>query len=298
MKNQFQSFEDFLTFEYKKVVVNYDNYVVNLTLNNPEKYNAMDGELISELLIISLYLQVHEKGQKDYLKIKNIKDFEIRGIPYIEDFQEIRCILINANGKNFCSGADLNWLKEGLNKTYDENYSDSLNLVLLLENLYYLSIPIVTIAQGYVIGGGVGLLLVSDVVLITEDSKFGISEVKIGVVPAAIIKYLKLRFRDSDFRHILLSGDRFDAKQALTMGLANYIVSEQESQEKVHQVVSTLIKNAPYAVQNTKEILNHIQNLDFKTYSPYVADKIAKLRQGNESIKGIDAFLSKQKPEF
>lgn len=298
MKNQFQNLNELLEYNFQTILLKYENYTFTITLNRAENFNSLNHYMIEELYIVALYLSEHEKNQKDYYKIKNTKDFELRGIPFIEDFIEIRCILINAIGKNFCSGADLNWLKEGLEKTYDENYDDSSKLVLLLVNLHNISIPIISCVRGFVIGGGVGLLLVSDIVISSNNAKFGISEVTIGVIPAAIIKYLKLKFRERDFRQFLLTGERFDANKALEIGIINFIDNDENIENLTNDYIDKIIKNGPYAVQKVKEMLNFIDKLDEKTYINYVSDMIAKLRQGNESIKGIDAFLSKQKPIF
>lgn len=298
MKNQFRNLTELLEYKFQTILLNYEKYTFTITLNRADYYNALNHTMIEELYLVALYLSEHEKNQKDYNKIKNTKDFELSGIPFIEDFNEIRCILINALGKNFCSGADLNWLKEGLAKTYDENYDDSSKLVLLLENLHNLSIPIVSCVRGFVIGGGVGLLLVSDIVMASENAKFGISEVTIGVIPAAIIKYLKLKFRDRDFRPFLLTGERFDANKALEIGIVNFIDEDSNVENLANKYIKKIIENGPYAVQKVKEMLNYIDKLDEKTYINYVSDMIAKLRQGNESIKGIDSFLTKQKPIY
>lgn len=298
MKNKISDIKELLEFDFQNLVVNYENYTLTIILNRPNVANALNQQFIEELLIVADFLEVHEKNQQEYYKIKNIKDFELNGIPFIEDFYEIRCILFKANGKHFCSGADLNWLKEGLDNTYDENFDDSFKLVLLLEKLFHLTIPIISKVDGFAVGGGVGILLASDIVIATPNSYFGISEVKFGIISVAIIKYLKLKFRDSDYRPYLLTGERFDVNIAKQIGIVNSVCELSEIEERVEEYKNKIINNAPIAVQKVKEIVNFVDKLDQKSYLNISADLIAKLRQGNESIKGIEHFLRKENPNF
>ena len=298
MKEKIQNIEELNSYVFQCLKVNYSDYTLTIILDRPEVYNALNMQFINELLVVADFLELHEKNQREYYRIKNLKDFELRGIPFIEDFKEIRCIVFTSSGKNFCSGADLNWLKEGLEKTYDENFDDSYKLVLLLEKMYHLTIPIISLVNGFAVGGGVGLLLASDVVFATPKSRFGISEVTIGVIPVAIIKYLKLKFRDSDYRPYLLSGERFDVEVAKQIGIVNFIAEENEIESKVGEFRKKIINNGPIAVQKVKEIVNFVDKLDQKSYLNVSADIIAKLRQGNESINGIQSFLDKRKPKF
>ncbi len=303
MKNIIKSIKELLEYNYQNLLIKYDDYLLTIILNRPKVANALNHQFIEELLLVADFLEIHEKNQQEYYKIKNIKDFELNIIPFIEEFQEIRCILFQSNGKHFCSGADLNWLKEGLENTYDENYLESEKLVVLLEKLYYLTIPIVSKVKGYAVGGGVGILLCSDIVFADLDSKFGISEVSIGVVPVAIIKYLKLKLKLSDFNPYLITGERFDVNIAKEIGLVNFIIDNNGNNNNnenniIDNYINKIVNNAPIAVQKVKEIINIIDLLDNKSYIKYSAELIAKLRQGNESIKGIEHFLNKENPNF
>lgn len=257
---------------YKTILYNEDDNIATVTLNRPEKKNAIDNVMIDELIDIFEQLE--------------LKD-------------EIRVITITGSGDTFCSGADLNWLSEVKDFSYKQNYAESLKLIKLLKLIHEHYKPVICKVNGPAVGGGVGIILASDIVIASDTSFFGLSEVAIGIIPAAIIPFLMSRMSEAKAREYLITGIRINSKEAQRLNLINYSVNESELDEFTNQIVKRIKNNGMIAVSKVKEMVNNFSATNLNEDNmEYIANIIAKLRTSEEGREGISAFLEKRKPNW
>jgi methylglutaconyl-CoA hydratase len=248
------------------LILNYQNYIAEITISRPEVKNAINSELIAIFL-----------NELDDIKKSDAKILLIKG----------------ENGV-FSSGADLNWLKDVNHLSYKEIYNDSLNFVELLNQINHFPIPVISIVDGAAIGGGAGIALCSDIVIASERAVFGISELYYGIVPAAIVPIVKKRIGETLAREYLLTGERIKAEKGLKIGMINYVVPTEELKTFTNSFIQKIINNAPLA---TKKVRKMIRQIDEKeNQAEYIAKVIADLRISDEGKEGINAFLQKRKP--
>src|SRR5215210_3973964 len=178
---------------YKTLLVELADGVLTVTLNRPEVHNAFNDELIGEA--IDLFSNL--------------------------DTDAARVVVLKGTGKNFCAGADLNWMSRMVSYTRDQNVRDSSLLAKMYALMNECPLPIIGRIHGAAIGGGVGLVAVCDVAVAMEDSKFGLSEVKLGILPAVISPYVIAKIGQTHARALFLTGERFEAERALRIGLVH-----------------------------------------------------------------------------
>ncbi|MFW6124137.1 MAG: enoyl-CoA hydratase/isomerase family protein [Acidobacteriota bacterium] len=257
--------------KYKTIIFNKENQVAKIILNRPKVHNAFNSTMISEML--------------DVLK-------------RIKNDSSIRVIVLTGKGKSFCAGADLNWMREIIKYSYDQNLEESLEIAELLYTLY--SVPKPTIAQvnGSAIGGGVGFLSACDIVLAAAPAKFGLSEVKIGLIPAAISPYVVRRIGESKAREYFLTGERITAEKAEKLGLVNHVCSPQNLEKETQSSTARLLSSGPNAIANCKELLFKIPQISLTEAKEFTARMIANLRISDEGQEGMAAFLEKRKPDW
>jgi methylglutaconyl-CoA hydratase len=257
--------------KYKAILYHKENQVAKIILNRPKVHNAFNSTMISELL--------------DVLKA-------------IRNDSSVRVIVLTGKGKSFCAGADLNWMKEIINYSFDQNLKESLEIAELLYSIY--SVPKPTIAQvkGAAIGGGVGFLSACDMVLAASTAKFGLSEVKIGLIPAAISPYVVRRIGESKAREYFLTGERITAERAEKLGLVNHVYSLQKLGIETKNTVNRLLSSGPDAIANCKELLFKVPQISLIEAKEFTARMIANLRISDEGQEGMAAFLEKRKPNW
>ena len=244
--------------------------VLQISLNRPDLHNAFNEELIAELTDIGLKLQ---------------------------SSSDIRIVILTGNGKSFCAGADLNWMKKSKNFSYDENMQDSLNLGKMFHTLDELPQAVIGKINGSAIGGGTGLVSICDISIGIERAKFGFSEVNLGLLPAVISPFIinKIDFRNA--REFFLTGERFTAQTAHSIGLLNYVVkTEDELSEKVIYLINEIYTSGPAAVKEIKKLIKELRNFDMVKVLNLTAKKIATIRTSSEAQEGISSFLEKRKP--
>jgi len=256
---------------FTTINLNYENAVAYITINRPEVRNALNNIVVNELT----------------------EAFNI-----LNDNSDVRCIVLTGEGKSFCSGADLNWLGEVADYTYQQNYDESLKLVELLYLIHDHSKPVIARVNGSAVGGGVGLMLVSDIIIADEDAVFGLSEVAIGIVPAAIVPFVLARIGETKARELLITGERINAVQALEMGLINYAVNRVDIDTEVQNKLKYILQNGPNAVKTVKEMINVLRKSDRKESVEYISNVIATLRTGEEGREGMKSFLEKRTPSW
>ncbi len=243
-----------------------------LWLNRPDKHNAMNAEMIGEI----------------------IECFE-----EINEMEDIRIAVLKGRGKSFCAGADLNYMKGIAEFGYEENYQDSLRLAKAFNVIYTCKKPTIAVVQGAAIGGANGLLAACDFVYCTNDCKFAFSEVKLGIAPATISPYVVKRIGEYGARDLMLTGRRFLGKEAEACRLANKSLPAEELEEQVAQTIKFLITSGPDAMAACKNLIYNISNkYTFEDYIDYTAKLIAELRASKEGQEGMASFLGKRTPDW
>jgi methylglutaconyl-CoA hydratase len=242
-----------------------------LTLNRPQVHNAFNAVMIRELA---------------------------EALKAVNSDETVRIVVLTGAGESFCAGADLNWMREIIHFSFEENLRESLALAELLHAIYLLPKPTIARVNGATIGGGNGLFSACDIAVASDRARFGLSEVKIGLVPAAISPYVIRRIGESAARELFLTGERFDAGRALALGLVNRVVRHEELDAKTEVLVNLLLSSGPEAMAKSKELLQKVPAISLEEAKAYTAEVIARLRISPEGQEGMAAFLEKRKPRW
>jgi len=257
--------------KYNTLEIRREKNVVTVALNRPDVHNAMNEQLMKELTLC-------------FKELNNDED--------------VRAIILTGNGKSFCSGADLNWMKSIINYSKEENIKDSKLLLDLFESIYNCKKPVIGRINGAAFGGGLGLIAVCDLSIALPDLKFAFSEVKLGLIPAVISTFVVKRIGIANMRRLFITGERFDSNHAREIGLIDYVTTENEFDSTVKKYVDLVISSGPNAVKEIKNLTNSYENLDEKNYKKFTVEKIAELRVSDEGQEGVNAFLEKRKPKW
>lgn len=210
----------------------------------------------------------------------------------------VRVVVLTGTGTSFCAGADLNWMREIVRFSYEQNLEESLGLAEWLDELSTLPKPTVARINGPAIGGGTGFLAACDIAVASTSAQFGLSEVKIGVVPACIAPHVLRRTGDGRARRYFLTGERFNATRAQEIGLVDIVAAPEGLDRAVDDVVSTLLTSGPAALDKAKELLARVPGMSRAEAKRYTAEMIAGLRTSVEGQEGMAAFLEKRKPKW
>ena len=245
-----------------------ENKIAYITLNRPEKRNALNNEMVAALI------SAFENCEFD---------------------ENIKIVILRAEGKVFCSGADLESLQKLQKNTYEENLEDSTLLKELYRLIYLFPKIIIAQVQGSAIAGGCGLVSVCDFIFAVEEAKFGYTEVKIGFIPAIVMTFLIRKIGELKAKELLITANLITAQEAKNIGLINFIVSEGELEKKVNDFALMLISNnSSQAMSETKKMIVEIQEKTLDEALNYSAKKNALARQTDDCKKGIEAFLQKK----
>lgn len=259
-----------LRMNYKTLNVTFDSAVATITLNRPDKRNAISYELIEDLI--------------------NALD-EV-------NTSSARILIVTGAGKAFCSGMDLDNLKSLIGRTTEQNIEDSQIMARLFRSLY--EFPKVTIAavNGAAIAGGTGLALLCDFTLAAPDAKFGYTEVRIGFVPAIVATFLLRQVGEKTARDLLLTGRIFDASDALKMGLINEIVPLEKLLDRARELATQLAELSPLSLFHTKRLLTAHARADLDSQIDSAIRENAGIRETADFREGIESFLEKRKPNW
>ena len=240
-----------------------------ITLNRPEKRNALSYEMVSEIKLAFMNAEADK---------------------------ECKVIVIKGSGEAFCAGADLAYLQQLQTNTFDENLADSRHLMELFQFIYHSKKVVISQINGPALAGGCGLASVCDFSFATPESTFGYTEVKIGFVPAIVMVFLVRKVAEKNAREMLLTGDVFKADKALQYGLINYIIEPEELDDVVFKFAQKLCKQTSMqSVELIKEMLANVQSMDVNEALEYAAQTNAKARATDDCKHGIAAFLNKEK---
>src|SRR5271168_77912 len=257
-----------LAMNYKTIQLTHDSGVATITLNRPDKRNAISFELIDDLL---------------------------RALEEVEASDAIVLILTGA-GKAFCSGLDLENLKALQGRSPEQNLQDSQTMVRLFRSLY--EFPKVTIAavNGAAIAGGTGLALLCDFTLAVPEAKFGYTEVRIGFVPAIVSTFLLRQTGEKYARDLLLTGRIIGAEEAARMGLVNEIIAPENLMARARALAALLMENSPASLRATKKLLSDHGRAELDTQIEAAVRENAAVRTTADFREGITSFLEKRKP--
>ena len=211
---------------------------------------------------------------------------------------ELRVVVLTGEGKSFCAGADLNWMRSVVNQTYEQNLAESNRLAELFHKIYSFRRPVVGRINGAAIGGGTGFVAVCDIAIAARSAKFSFSEVKIGVVPACIGPYVIKKMGEGKARELFITGERMNGDRAYEVGLVNRVVADNELDSVVAEMVQSILSSGPEAVAMAKKLVSEVPSMSPEQFKPFTAEMIAKLRLSDEGQEGMDAFLNKRKPNW
>jgi methylglutaconyl-CoA hydratase len=252
-----------------QITTEISNRIGYITLNKPEKRNALNAEMVRDL--------------KQALKT-------------LADDDNAKVIVLRAEGKVFCSGADLGYLQSLQDFTYEENLEDSRNLKDLFHMIY--TVPKVVIAeiQGHALAGGCGLATVCDFSFSVPEAKFGYTEVRIGFVPAIVKVFLLRKIGEGKAKELLLEAELIDAETAKNYGLINRVVEAKRLSTDVYEFAQKLIyQNSGQSMGMAKQMIAEVQEKSLEDGLEYAAEMNAKARGTEDCQKGIAAFLNKDK---
>ena len=229
-----------------------DGPVYRVTLARPERRNAFDAALIAELT------------------------------DAFSDVGEARAVLLEGEGSSFCAGADVEWQRSSIDLSYEENVEDAMRLYRMLEAIDGCPAPVVARVQGFALGGGSGVVACCDVAVATADAVFGFSEVRLGIIPAVISPFVLSKIGPGAARRYFLTGERFDAKTALRIGLVH------ELGDGVEHVVEAILASGPEAVRAAKRLVRE------RPAGRALAEIAAARRTSDEGQEGLRAFLERR----
>lgn len=247
--------------------------VVEVRLNRPELHNAFNDEFIEELT--------------------NCFD-------NLSSDETVRLLVLSGEGKSFCAGADLNWMKAMKDYSDEENYKDSVKLSKLFSTLNDCPFPVIAKVNGATLGGGTGLIAACDYVIAVEEARFGFTEVGLGLVPAVISPFVINKIGESFARAYFLSGERFDAHEAMRMNLVHQVVSLSELNEAVEKQVERFLRAGPVAAREAKTLIKGVfkREAHSENLRDFTCKTIARVRTTPEGQEGMTALLEKRKPKW
>jgi len=260
-----------MTAEYSRIRVTRDGAVIRVTLSRPEARNAFDDHSIAELTSA------------------------FAGIAAQDD---ARVVVLAGDGPVFCAGADVAWMRRAGSYSTAENEADAEKMARMLRSIDACSRPVIALAQGAAIGGGVGLLAAADIAIAAEGTVFSLAEVKLGILPAAISPYVLRAIGPRMARDLFLTGDRFDAAEAHRIGLVHAVVPASELESAGEKKVKSLLASGPQAVRAAKALIERVTGLSPEEALPLTARAIAERRASEEAKEGLSAFLEKRPPSW
>lgn len=252
-----------------EIAVSQDGGVLTVALNRPEVHNALTPTMIRELTAV--FQSISEQA-------------------------EVRVVVLTGNGRSFCAGADLAFMRAAADYTFAENVQDGeaiFDLMLMVEQCPR---PVIGRINGAAIGGGVGLVSCCDIVVAAERAKFGFSETRLGIVPAVISPFVLGKIGANQARELFLTGERFEATKAQQIGLVNHVAADEDLDTAVAERIQQLLQAAPGAQAAAKELIRLVSHQPKAAMRGYTSELIARLRDSEEGREGMSAFLQKRKP--
>ena len=257
--------------QYSVLSTQYSAGVLHVQLNRPAVHNALDGVLVAELT--DCLAGVRAGGA-------------------------VRMVLLSGAGPSFCAGADLAWMRTVAGFSRQENLADAERLADLLAALNGCPVPTLARVHGAALGGGVGLLAGCDIVVAADDTRFGFTEARLGLLPAVIAPYVVAKIGVSHARALFAGGERFDAQRARLIGLVHTVVPAAELEAAVSRHLRHLLTSAPGAAAEARTLIEQVAGRSPAEVRTYTTELIARLRASAEGQEGIAAFLEKRAPSW
>ncbi len=210
----------------------------------------------------------------------------------------VRVVVLGGRGPSFCAGADLEMMRASASATFAQNLAEAEKLAAMFSTLADLPQPLVGRVHGHVLGGGVGLVCVCDLAVATGDARFGLTEVRLGILPALISPYLLRRLGEPHARELMLTGERFGAEAAHRAGLVQHVVFPGELDAKVDERVGELLPGGPEAQRRIKALLARRERSSGEEYRSALPRLLAEVRASDEAREGLAAFLEKRNPRW
>ncbi len=246
--------------------------ILTVTLNRPDTHNALTPEMVQTLSAI------------------------FTAVPQRDD---VRVVVLTGNGRSFCAGADLSFMRQAADYTFAENVADGEAIFDLMQAIDACPRPVVGRIHGAAIGGGFGLVSCCDIAVAVERAKFALSEVRLGILPAVISPFVLARIGVAHGRELFLTGELFTAEHARQIGLVQYVVADEAALDaKIQERVQALLLAAPGAQADAKELIRRVAYQPKTAVRGYTADLIARRRASEEGREGMSAFLEKRKPRW
>lgn len=241
--------------------------VLSIIINRPDIHNAFNDDVIVDLT-------------SEFKKVEND--------------ESVKLILLSGEGRSFCAGADLNWMKSMIDYSENENIEDSKKLYNMFETINNCSKPVIGKINGHALGGGVGLVAVCDYAITHEKSKFGFTETRLGLIPAVISPFCIDKIGAGHARAWFLSGEKFSAHKAYELGLIHEVTSIADFEARVAEVISSHLLAGPLAQCEAKKLIKKITNLQKEDIKNYTCKAIASRRVSSEGQEGMNALLEKR----
>ncbi|SDJ13687.1 methylglutaconyl-CoA hydratase [Pedobacter sp. ok626] len=243
--------------------------IATISINRPEKRNALNPELVAQLTVAFV------KASAD---------------------DEVKVIILKANGSTFSAGADLAYLQQLQQNTYEENLADSENLKNLFTTIYYLPKVVIAQVEGHAIAGGCGLATVCDIIFAVPEASFGYTEVKLGFVPAIVSCFLLRKTSETIAKKILFTGALFSAQEALNYGLITFVTNKEDISLNVNNFALSLCNEASAnSLMVTKQLIGQTTNPELDKSLSEAVRINARVRESEDFRKGVAAFISKEK---
>ena len=253
--------------KYIKIDLNIPH--ITIIINRPEKRNALNDTLVSELKEI---------------------------FAWVKNNNSLKVITLKGEGEVFCSGADLKYLKKLKNYSHKENLKDSISLSKLFLEIYAFPKPVIAIVKGAALAGGCGLASVCDFIISDIDAVFGYPEVRIGFVAALVSTFLIRQIGERKARELLLTGNIISANKAKDIGLISEVTNSDKIEDIHEELLNNLIHNSSQAMKITKEIISSSVFKDIEKELKFLSKINASFRETDDFLEGISAFLEKRSP--
>ncbi len=255
---------------YQALYVNETDRVVTVTLNRPDRRNALNPQLIDELIGVIEAMARRSSG----------------------------VLILTGRGAAFCAGLDLEHLKSLANKSPAEHRKDSEHLAKLFRSLYDLPLPTIAAVNGHAIAGGMGLATICDFTISVPEAKFGYTEARIGFIPALVASFLSLQVGEKKSRDLLLTARLISAEEARQMGLVNEVVTDSVLIARSRQLAHQLLQNSPESLRATKMLLSAHAKEQLDRELQASIDSNATARSTADFQEGISSFLEKRTPNW
>ena len=259
------------TYTHVTVEHSHQDKVATITMRRAEVHNAFNTQLV--------------------------QDLQTAFTDLLSDTQ-LHAVVLTGDGPSFSAGADLAMMKAAATFSQEQNVNDALNMADLFDTINTFPCPVVARVNGTAMGGGAGLLAVSDIVIAAETARLAFSEVKLGIAPAVISPYVVRKIGESHARVLFVTGERFSAVRAREIGLVHTVVKLEELDATVEKTLKELLRSGPQALRACKRLALQVDHMDRNIARHFTAEMIATLRVSDEGQEGLRAFLEKRDPSW